>query len=343
MLTNTQLKQFLLIGFIIALIILLGTQLYSFFPGALGAITFYVLLRGWFFKLTVVKGWKKWLTATLFIIGSLLVLIVPFAMITLMILPKVNILINNPGQIIAAVNLVTQKAKELVPQFHINEADIRGAVQKLTTSVPGFLSSTMNLFTNLILCFFLLYFMLADGRRMERRIQDFLPLKEENVDEIWQATRNMVVSNAIGIPLLAMSQAIVAAIGYFIFGVPEALLWAALTGIFSMIPVIGTAVICVPLCIYTFATGHVPQGIGLVIYSLGVIGSIDNILRFTILKRLGDVHPIITVLGIIVGVPIFGFMGFIFGPLLVSYLLLLIKIYHVEFSPRRQAAHSDPR
>lgn len=343
MFTNTQLKQFLLVGLIIGLVLLLGSQLYSFFPGALGAVTFYVLLRGWFFRLTVVKGWKKWATATLFIIGALLVMVVPFAMITLMVLPKINMLINDPGQIIASVNVVTQKTKELVPQFHISETDISGAVQKVTTTLPGFLSSTMNLFTNLILCFFLLYFMLVDGRRMERRIQDMLPLKEENVDDIWQATRNMVVSNAIGIPLLAMSQAFVAAIGFYLFGIPEFLLWAVLTGVFSMIPVIGTAVICAPLCIYLMATGHTAQGLGLVVYSLAVIGSVDNVLRFTLLKRLGDVHPIITVLGIIVGVPIFGFMGFIFGPLLISYLLLLVKIYHVEFSPRRQTSHSDPQ
>lgn len=342
MFTTIQLKQFLLIGLIIGLILLLGSQLYSFFPGALGALTFYILLRGWFFRLTVVKGWKKWVAALLFILGALLLFVLPFAMITLMILPKVNVLMSNPGQITSAVSTVTQKAKELVPQFHISETDIRGVVQKITATLPGFLNSTMNLLTNLILCFFLLYFMLVDGRRMERRIKDFLPLKDENVDEIWQSTRNMVVSNAIGIPMLAIAQAIVAAIGYYIFGIGDFLLWAVLTGIFSMIPVIGTAVICIPLCVYLFATGHVGQGVGLIIYSLAVIGSVDNVLRFTILKRLGDVHPIITVLGIIVGVPIFGFMGFIFGPLLVSYLLLLIKIYHVEFSPRRQEHHSDP-
>lgn len=341
MFSATQLKQFLLLGSILGLVVLLCSQLYSFFPGALGALTFYILLRGWFFKLTVIKGWKKWIAATVFILGSLLVFVMPFALITLMVLPKANALIANPAIITNSITIATQQIKHQVPQFHFSETDIRGVVQKVTATLPGVFNSTMNLLTNLILCFFLLYFMLVDGRRMERRVQDFLPLKEDNVDQIWQATRNMVVSNAIGIPMLAIAQAIVAAIGYYIFGVKDAMLWAVLTGIFSMIPVIGTAIICVPLCIYLLATGHVGQGVGLVIYSLAVIGSVDNILRFTILKRLGDVHPIITVLGIIVGVPIFGFMGFIFGPLLVSYLLLLIKIYHVEFSPRPQASRTQ--
>ena len=341
MFSNIQLKQFVLIGLIMGLVVLLGSQLYSFFPGALGALTFYILLRGWFFKLTVVKGWKKWLAALVFLLSCLLVFVLPFGIITMLVLPKVKALSSNPALIASAIGTVTQKVKEVMPQFHISETDVRGLIQKGSASLPGVFGSAMNLLTNLVLCFFLLYFMLVDGRRMERRVQEFLPLKDENTDQIWQATRNMVVSNAIGIPLLALAQAFVAAIGFYIFGVEEALLWAVLTGIFSMIPVIGTAVICGPLCIYLLTTGHVGQGIGLVIYSLAVIGSVDNILRFTILKRLGDVHPIITVLGIIVGVPIFGFMGFIFGPLLISYLLLLFRIYDVEFSPRRTVTRPE--
>jgi predicted PurR-regulated permease PerM len=100
------------------------------------------------------------------------------------------------------------------------------------------------------------------------------------------------------------------------------------------VPIIGTAVVWVPLCIYLYAIGNSAQATGLLLYSIVITGSVDNILRFTILKKLGDVHPIITALGIIVGIPLFGFMGFIFGPLLISYLLLLVKIYRVEFSPR---------
>ena len=80
------------------------------------------------------------------------------------------------------------------------------------------------------------------------------------------------------------------------------------------------------------------MGIGLFLFSVLITGSIDNVLRFTLLKKIGDVHPLITVLGVIVGLPLFGFMGLIFGPLMISYLLLLIKIYRVEFSTRSNTA-----
>jgi predicted PurR-regulated permease PerM len=73
------------------------------------------------------------------------------------------------------------------------------------------------------------------------------------------------------------------------------------------------------------------QGGGLLIYSLLVTGNVDYLARITLMKKIGDVHPLITILGVIVGLGLFGFMGFIFGPLLLSYLILMIKIYTSEF------------
>ena len=97
-------------------------------------------------------------------------------------------------------------------------------------------------------------------------------------------------------------------------------------------PIVGCALVWAPVCVYLAVQGDTGQALGLALYSFIITGGIDNVLRFTILKKLGDVHPIVTTIGIIVGVPMFGFMGFIFGPLLVSYLLVLIKIYRVEFA-----------
>jgi predicted PurR-regulated permease PerM len=81
-----------------------------------------------------------------------------------------------------------------------------------------------------------------------------------------------------------------------------------------------------------FATNLVLPGIGLAIYSFVVTGNVDYITRLGLLKRMGDVHPMVTVLGVIVGLNLFGFMGLIFGPLLVSYFIILLKIYINEFS-----------
>lgn len=320
---------------ILLLIWVLGRQLFAFIPSMLGAATLYILLRQWYFRLTVVHNWKKWLTATLFIIGSIIVFVLPFFFMIQAVLPKFTQFFSNGDQFGSGLEAIIKKLNQQYPSLNFDLGQVRDLTMRVANSAPVVLGAAGNIFTNLVLTFFLLYFMLVDGRRMERSIQKFLPLKEENMDHMWQATRIMVVSNAIGIPVLAASQSLVAMLGYYFFGVEQYILWGVITGLFSIIPIVGSAIIWIPLCIYLFATGDTGKGAGLLIYSAAVISNIDNVLRFTLLKKLGDVHPIITVLGIIVGIPLFGFMGFIFGPLLISYLLLLVQIYQVEFAENK--------
>lgn len=332
--TSNNLKQYGLLAAILILIWVLGRQLFLFIPSMLGAATLYILLRQWFFRLTVVRNWKKWLTATIFIIGSMIVFVLPLFFLAQALLPKFTYFFSNSNQFNEGISTVITRLNHKFPSLNFNISQLQELAMRLVNSAPKVLGAAGNIFTNLILTFFLLYFMLVDGRRMERAIQKFLPLKEENMQHMWQATRIMVVSNAIGIPVLAAAQALIAMLGYYLFGVEEFVLWGILTGVFSVIPIVGSAIIWLPLCIYLFASGQVGEGTGLLLYSAGVVSNIDNVLRFTLLKKLGDVHPIITVLGIIVGIPLFGFMGFIFGPLLISYLLLLIQIYQSEFSDK---------
>src|SRR5690606_17458272 len=104
-------------------------------------------------------------------------------------------------------------------------------------------------------------------------------------------------------------------------------LWGFLTGVFAFFPVVGTMVIWVPLVIYMFAVGDTWQATGLLLYSAIVTGNVDYLSRITLLKKMGDVHPVITILGVLVGLGLFGFIGLVFGPLLVSYIIVLFKIY----------------
>jgi len=332
LLPPARLKQYFLLALIVGLGIVLGRNLFGILPGILAAFTMYVLMRERYFQLVVVRGWKKWVAAVFFILIALLVLVLPVALLVEMMVPKLNAIIENPTQLSAGIDKVLERLAAVLPQARVDESQIRGLVQRGLSSLPTVLNAAGNVFSNLVIALFLLYFMLVEGRRMERGVQDFLPLKQENLNNIWKETRTMVVSNAIGIPLLAVIQGILAAIGYAIFGIQEWGLWGVMSGVLSILPIVGTAAIWVPLVVYLFATGHSAQGAGLLIYAVVVITNADNVLRFTLLRKLGDVHPVITVFGIIVGIPIFGIMGFIFGPLIVSYFLLLLQIYRVEFS-----------
>jgi predicted PurR-regulated permease PerM len=126
-------------------------------------------------------------------------------------------------------------------------------------------------------------------------------------------------------------QGVFAALGYWIFGVNDWALWGFFTGLFAFFPMVGTMIIWVPLVAYMFATGNDFYATGLTLYSFIITGNVDYVARITLMKKIGDVHPLITILGVIVGLNLFGFVGLIFGPLLISYFMVLVKIYINEF------------
>ncbi len=220
----------------------------------------------------------------------------------------------------------------------MNEQNILTFQKQAAAIIPSLLNSSAAILSNFAVMFFLMYFLLANGREVERFLDRFIPLKEENIDMLSQETKNMIRANAIGIPVLAIIQGIIATIGYWIFGVKDFGLWGFLTGVFSMVPIVGSAVIWAPLTAYLFAIDKTGHAVGLLIYAVVLISNIDYVIRLTLLRKFMDVHPLITVFGVIVGLGLFGFWGVIFGPLLISYFIILIRIYMNEFGKPANAS-----
>ncbi len=190
--------------------------------------------------------------------------------------------------------------------------------------------------------YFMLYFMLTNGRAMEKAIASFVPMGDENTNKVGRELNNLVVSNAIGIPLIALLQGIVGLIGYFIIGVRDPLFWFVVTCITSMLPVVGAAMAYVPISIIFFAQNNYLRRALMLGYGFGIIGLVDNVFRITLQRRIGDTHPLVTILGVIAGVNLFGFIGLIFGPILISLFVLLIRIYSLEFAQNPVSRNSRP-
>jgi predicted PurR-regulated permease PerM len=329
---NSRITQIVVLVLIILIAILLIKQLFVFLPGILGAITLYILSRSLYFKLIFKKKWKKGLTALLFIIGFLLIIALPIYLSVTLISPKINEVLRNQDKVVQAVQLAAQKISEKIGTEILSPDNIKTAAQKISAFVPSLLSGTATTLANLFMMFFLLYFLYAGGAEMEKRLNNIIPLKPQNTNVLVSETKMMIKANALGIPIICIVQGIAATIGYLIFGVSDWALWGFLTGIFAFFPFVGTMIIWVPLCLYMYAQGLVLPCVGLAIYSVVVTGNVDYIARISFMKKMGDVHPLITVLGVVVGLNVFGFIGLIFGPLLISYFLILVKIYVNEFS-----------
>jgi predicted PurR-regulated permease PerM len=329
---NNRLRQIILLSIIIIIGILILNNFFIFLPGVLGAITLYILSKKSFFYLLEKKKWPRSWTALLYILAYTIIICLPVYFAVVMLVPKLVALFDNPVQLMIAVKSFSQKIQDTTGIELINSSNLQNASKTLATKIPSLLTGTANFVTNLLLMFFVLYYMLIHGRKMEAYLNDFIPLKNVNREILSSETELMIRAKAIGIALLSIIQWLVAALGYYIFGINEVAVWAFLTGVASLIPIIGTGLIWLPLTIYLLASGHTWQGIGLGIYSLAIIGNIDYVARITLLRKIGDVHPLITIFGVIVGISIFGFLGLIFGPLLISYFIVLINIYRNEFN-----------
>jgi len=331
---NNRLRQIVLLLVIVFLAVSLLTQLYTFLPGLLGAITLFILTRVWYQKLIEQKKWKKGFTAILFILGALVLIALPIYFAIIMVMPKITSLLNNQQEVMQGLQIFADKIESSTGIQIFSGENTKTVATKISAAIPTLLNSTANMLTNLIMLFFLYYYLLVNGREIERYLNHIIPLKSENVDTLGHETVTMVRANALGIPIICIVQGAFAALGYLIFGVRDWGMWGFVTGVFAFFPLVGTMIIWVPLVIYMYATGNNYMATGLAIYSLVVTGNVDYITRLGLLKKMGNVHPMITVLGVIVGLKLFGFMGLIFGPLLVSYFIILVKIYVNEFAPR---------
>lgn len=267
----------------------------------------------------------------LFIFAYLIIIAIPVYISIALVSPKISSIAENQAQIIGSIESLSAKVYEKTGITVLSAESAKTIAQKVSTFIPRIINSTLALLTNLIIMFFLLYYLLVQGRDMEKYLSKIIPLKHDNVNLLAGETKMMIRANALGIPIICIVQGAFAALGYWIFGIDDWALWGFVTGVFAFFPLVGTMIIWVPLVGYLFIHGSNWPAVGLTAYSFIVTGNVDYIARLKLMKYMGDVHPVITVLGVIVGLNLFGFMGLIFGPLLVSYFLIMVKIYINEF------------
>lgn len=337
-LDNDRLKQV----FFLLIILSLGGTLFwkftGFIPAFLGAVTLYILTRPLLFYLVKRKRWKKAPAAILLILLSFIVFLVPVGLFVNMMTAKIGFAIQHSTELLHSLQNLIEKVKLSTRFDLLSAANIQKFQEMLTNFLPQFLGTTFNFLITMVIMYFILYFMLTQAEEMEELLYEYIPLKEENLGKLGKEVKSMVISNAIGIPMLGLVQAIFAVIGYWIFGIPDPVFWGVVTGFMSVLPVVGTAAVWIPMSVYLFLNGMTWQGIGMLVWGVLIISNLDNVFRFMWQKKVADVHPLITVFGVLIGIPLFGFVGLIFGPLVISLFLLLLKIYRDEFGVIKKQA-----
>jgi predicted PurR-regulated permease PerM len=333
-----KVRQFFFIVVLSVLGLVLFTYLRSFLPSFLGAITFYVLMRK-YVKQMIENKWTPAAAALLLMLVSFLIILLPVFIFVNTVSAKIGYVINHATEITGTLVLFLKNIETRLGYHFLNEETIRNLSGLALQQLPLILGATVNSLVALVIMYFLLYFMLTNCHTMEEWMEDVLPLRKDNLVRVQRQMKQMVISNAVGIPLISILQGVAGLILYLILGIKEPLLWFALTAFTSILPLVGSALTYVPLAMIQIANGETTKGIIILVYGLGVIVTMDNVFRIWLQRRIGNVHPLITLFGVFVGVPLFGFIGLIFGPLLISIFILLMRIYRIEFiSPNETLA-----
>jgi len=325
-----KVRQFFFIVVLSVLGLVLFTYLKSFLPSFLGAITFYVLMRKYVKKM-IENKWSPAAAALLLMLVSFLIILLPVFIFVNTVSSKIGYVINHATEITGTLVLFLKNIETRIGYHFLNEDTIRNLSGLALQELPLILGATVNSLVALVIMYFLLYFMLTNCHYLEEWMEDVMPLRKDNLVRVQRQMKQMVISNAVGIPLISVLQGIAGLILYLILGIKEPLLWFALTAFTSILPLVGSALTYVPLALIQVANGETTKGIIILVYGLGVIVTMDNIFRIWLQRRIGNVHPLITLFGVFVGVPLFGFIGLIFGPLLISIFILLMRIYRIEF------------
>lgn len=335
---NNLLKQIAFIAILIFLGIVLFRELSFFLSAFLGSVTFYVLMRNRMFHMIEKKKWKPASAAWILMLLSFFVILVPIGLLGNIMYSKISYMVVHSAELIASLKVAATELGNKIGYNIVDPNSINKLTGYLAQLLPKILGTTVNTMTLIVSMYFILYFLLVNGRSIEKRLYEHIPLQETNVVLLGTELKNIIISNAIGIPLIALIQGIVGLMGYLIIGVNEPWLWFVATTIAAMLPVVGAAIIYVPLTIMFFVQGHTGKGIALGLWGFIIIGLVDNVFRLLVNKRLGNIHPLITIFGVLVGIQLFGFIGLIFGPLLIALFILLLRIYSSEFIVKKRVA-----
>ena len=311
-------------------------ELRAFISTFLGAIIFFVLFRGFMSKLVTKYKWNESLAAGLIILISFVSILIPVLVLSYLLYSKISVVINDPSSLISLVNIVDAKIFDTFGIHVVSSANIDSLKLQAGNLISGFVGRIFSILGSIVIMYFILFFMLIKRERLTEEVNNYLPFNIENIKLFARDLELITLSNTIGVPIISVLQGTAAGLGYWFLGLNDPVFWGAITALVAFIPFAGTAIVWLPSSVFLIASGNVWQGIVLAIYCVAVVVNIDTILRFKILKKFANVHPIVTVFGVIIGLNLFGLPGLIFGPLMISYFLICVKLYRKIYKIERE-------
>ncbi len=323
---SSKQQKLIILVIILCLGAFLAYSLKDIFSAGLGAIIIYTLLRNNYLKLIQERNWKRPLAALFIIFSSFLVIILPFLVLSWMVVNKISYYASNTSEI----NHILSHFSNVFGVDFASErvGDLIGKIETWALgSFPSVVSAILNIFLLISIMYFVLYFMFTEYENFESALLKYLPFKEKNSLLLAEELQKITQTNVIGQGIIAFAQGTCVGLGFLLFGLNDPLFWGVLSALLSFVPLLGSALVFIPAGIIALSYQNYFSGVGILVWGLLIVSNIDNVLRLIINRKIANIHPIISIIGVIIGIPMFGILGLVFGPLLISFFILLISIY----------------
>ena len=316
-----------------AILIVLGLgiawAMLPFAPGILGAAVFYVLTIS-LYRWLVRKRVPKSLASTLMLIAILLVILIPGSALVTVLIDEIPTAIRG---------LDTGSLVQRVQHLRIGPINVGEQLARASGSIGSWVSEQMfgavggaaRGTLNLVIALLGLYYLLLAADEVWPRVKRYLPFTDDDAEDLRRKFYEVTMATALGVVVVAVVQGCLVGAAFAVLQMPNPIVWGTVTAIASVLPLVGSALVWLPGAIVLFATGHVGQAIGLSIFGGVVVSNIDNIMRPIVSRRVGNLHPLTTLLGAFAGIEYIGLIGVLLGPLAITWFFELLVIYDKEY------------
>jgi len=322
-------------------LLLLGYLVYEITEPFLVPLAWSAVLAIFFYPLheRVLKKLKPNSAATVSTLGVTFLLIVP-ALVVLFYTTKqaidagakAQVVLQSPDKVVPPQTLTW--LKNLLPES-MQDADLSDPVRRGAEQVAGFLAAKVGALVKNVFAFFLdlfvllfaLFFMFRDGDDVVRAARHLLPFDQAIQEDMMHESRELIFASvAVGL-LVAAIQGALGGLAFTLVGISTAIFWGVLIGFFSLIPVVGSALIWVPTALWLAFTGHVGKGL-LIAAICGIVAGIaDNIVRPLLLRNRTHLNELLLFISVLGGIEVFGLLGLVAGPTIVAAAMGVFRVY----------------
>jgi predicted PurR-regulated permease PerM len=225
--------------------------------------------------------------------------------------------------------------------------DLSGSLQHYGELAAGFvaarlgtiLKNTAVFFFHLGVTILAMFYFYRDGDSMVSRLRELLPFELDHRDRMISESRSLIFASVTSSLAAAMAHALFGGLAFALTGIKAPIFWGVMMGFFSFVPLVGSALIWVPVAISLMASGHLGRGILLVLICAVIVGAVDNIVRPWLISGRAEMGGLMVFIGVLGGIAAFGLLGVVLGPIVVAMLASVLEVY----APHAHAGNKTAR